>query len=637
MKNKKIGFLFIAMIAVLAAIAYAAFTPVFIEDTYPDNQTYWILGGAINDNITFRVNSSCTPDCNISNATLFHNVTGTWAGNTTNISRSNASGQGNHTFNPGALSLDVSDGMQFWWYARVCNNNSNGNDGNCTFTGNHTIFVESAPTIVLTPSNGSVTNRIVNITIKATNPTNPISIFYNCQLYTNESNGTWGSRGGTLNVMNSSNYSFTRTFPDGNITKWNVFCYESTNQNVGGWAPKNQTINIDTSSISIAVAYPNERYSNDNTTQFNFTPTSGQLSNCMLWLNATGPNATTTAMTSGSAYNIFNNSLPEGDHLVTFGCNTTAGVSTNLTPYTITVDKSIPGVSSWKNFTIDSCESVGLNITSNETLDSSTLYYGLHHAAWSSTSSDAHNGTSTDLSRIHNMTVYPYYSQNFTMNITMTDLAGNGNTEIVVVNKTAPVGVCKGYSGTNNTWSLYTIHNNINMTDLEAQILVSDYIYVYNETSQSFIFKTNGTGTNGAYMNRAGDVVWISAATNGTWVRNEAQNDYVKNLSHYTTAALDNNYVGITLARTMLNLSVGYFRNASGGNQSTNSSFMWHYEYFSAWNNSGKTWLSHTFNASFENTTLVGYSSNNSVDAIWTASAYNVTINSTLGYVNGTW
>ena len=161
---------------------------------------------------------------------------------------------------------------------------------------------------------------------------------------------------------------------------------------------------------------------------------------------------------------------------------------------------------------------------------------------------------------------------------------------------------------------------------------VVEYIYDWNETNQTWTFKVNGTATNENVTIKKGNAVWLYNSIDGIWYRNITLNYFLFNLTdghNYMSLAPYSNY-------TFGNVSFRSMRNSTGG--SKNMSYVFSFEDFASWNNTGKVWESYFYNFSWNNDTRIGKNANNSLDAIWIYSNNsNVTYNSSLDYIVGNW
>ncbi len=73
---KKINLIMMMFLIPLIAYLTYGLSGVFIE---PSDGAYWILGGTVNSNLTFKANCSPTATTgNITNYTYYSNATGTW-------------------------------------------------------------------------------------------------------------------------------------------------------------------------------------------------------------------------------------------------------------------------------------------------------------------------------------------------------------------------------------------------------------------------------------------------------------------------------------------------------------------------------------------------------------------------------
>ncbi len=615
--KKKLLIIIMALILVVGVLA--AFRPLTVELITPVNEAYWLIG---ENNLTFLVNSSPLTYFNVTNVTLYHNISGTWAANETNGTNGTNSSKVSRTFVNAQTTIypSLTDGTVFLWGASSTNNIDN-----TTFSiENRTVFVEQAPTLnSQLPATG--TNKSSNSVVLSLNlsSTSTPSEYFRCFLYTNQSganrtNGTWGIMPGVITVVNASITNYTHIFEDEVTALWNVQCFEGASTKIYKWG-ENLSVQVSSSTITVTLDNPSGNSVTNltsSTQQVNMTATSTMLDTCFVWINDT-ENVTNTTMTSGTSFNIVTlSSLSEANHKVTVGCNDSAGRYVNATSLVIRIDTTFPTLSNVTNYTIESCTKWGVNFTASEVLSSSSVHYGR-----TSPTGTTNTNTMKMASRIHNITFSPYDEGEFQLNITLTDIAGNINNTILR-NYTMPFGLCSNLS-------LVSIYKAQNLSDLEESITYSDFIFYFNETSQSFLTKTNGTSTNAGFDLVQGDVVWISTSTDRTWFRNNTPVEVVKNV------AINNSYVGLIGLHTFYGLSNTTFANATGNKTISSQPFT--VDFFASWNNSGKNWESHTDNTTWNNDTRLGRFSNTSLDALWVSSNFTITVNFTANYVTGNW
>ena len=603
---------------ILSYAVYAAFNPIYIVLQEPEDETYWIIG---EDNLTFSAYCAAFTNNNLSNGTLWTNISGTWSANYTNATVNGTAGSSmNYIFGPNITRLytELTDDYHFIWNVRCEDNESNSSFASA----NRTIYMEKEPNVTTQdPATGNISiiaSVPLGLTIEGDGD------YYKCHLYTNRSgtNRTNGSfeEVAFWTVLNDTNYNYSYTFDDGNVTLWNVKCYEGTSTKIYGWAT-NQTVQVATETLTVTLDYPSDGYvTNGTELQVNMTATSSILDRCFMWSNGTGENFTDTSPVSGEEFTIGNFNGTHGNaYAITVGCNTTeSGITTiNATTINFIVDVAGPGWTTFNNLTIENCTKLGVNLTANESLDSSTLYYRKHGTTTWSTDTYTTNGTY----RLHNITFDQDTEQIYEYNLTMTDLAGNVNASSGLSNLTTPLGVCTG-------WSLYSLWNDRTFGNLETDIIVTDYIYYWNQSNQSWVFKLNGTATNENITLFPGGAVWLYSSIDGLWYRDTTSTHFEYNISNghnYMGLAPYNNY-------TFGNVSFRSMRNDTAGLKIDAYTFL--FEDFASWNNTGKNWESYFYNFTWNNVTRIGKNANNSLDAIWIYSpTYNLTYNSSNDYI----
>ncbi len=608
----------------LAYAVYASFDdPVYVVLQEPNDSTYWIIG---EDNLTFISYCAAFTNNNISNGTLWTNISGTWAANYTNATANYTAGSSAYyRFRPQDTVLDtnLTDDISFAWNVRCEDNESNASWGEF----NRTIYMEKEPNVTTqTPATGNVsisTSIPISLTIEGDGD------YYRCYLYTNRS-GSNHSDGEFeqvtyWTVVNNTGYTYSYNFDSGNVTLWNVKCYEGTSNKIYGWAT-NQTVQIATDTLIVELNYPLGGYiTNATMLQVNMTATSSILDQCFMWsngswANGTNINYTYTTPTSGTEFTVGSFNGTHGNaYAITIGCNTTeSGITTiNATTLNFIVDLSGPGWDTFNNHTIENCTKLGIDLTANESLDSSTLYYRKHGTTTWSTDTYTTNGTD----RLHNITFDQETEQIYEYNLSMTDLAGNVNSSSGLSNLTTPLGVCTG-------WSLYSLWNDRTLGDLETDIIVTDYIYYWNQSNQSWVYKLNGTAAKENITLWAGNAVWLYTSMDGLWYRDTTATHFEYNISN------GHNYMGLSpyTNYTFGNVSFRSMRNDTGGLNLSLYDFL--FEDFASWNNTGKEWESYFYNFSWNNNTQIGKNTSNGLDAIWIYSpTYNLTYNSSMDYI----
>ena len=197
-KTKLISSMIFLMI-LLSVLVYAATTTNLDK---PEDDFYLIKGGAIMGNLTFNGTGIPTPVTgNISNMTLYTNISGTWQQNYSNNSGGVVAAAKNTLFttlDTTIYSGDLADGLVFTWNIRSANLTGDFDSWGV----NRTVYVEDAPiiTLVVPADNAVISDNTVPIVFNVTGD----SDVYTCAFYTNDT-GTWQEESGGIQEDKNSN------------------------------------------------------------------------------------------------------------------------------------------------------------------------------------------------------------------------------------------------------------------------------------------------------------------------------------------------------------------------------------------------------------------------------------------------
>ena len=150
------------------------------------------------------------------------------------------------------------------------------------------------------------------------------------------------------------------------------------------------------------------------------------------------------------------------------------------------------------------------------------------------------------------------------------------------------------------------------------------------------MYYSSGTTTYAANTMGIGDAVFLYDSTNNTYWRTDTNRE--SGISYQMNITSGHNFFGLYDEFSFGNLSDYNFRNASGGNVTTQG-YEFQINYYNSYNNSNQQWVSHIYSWSFNNATQLG-TYENGLDALHVYSEYNVTINISApqtGYVTGNW
>ena len=115
------------MLFITILLAMVIYANVVAEQISPEDEFYGIKGGNVDtDNITFIINGTpSSVDANITNITIWTNISGTWKANYTNDTSGTAGEKVNRIFPLTDTSIfNLSNGLRYVWGAQVCDNKS---------------------------------------------------------------------------------------------------------------------------------------------------------------------------------------------------------------------------------------------------------------------------------------------------------------------------------------------------------------------------------------------------------------------------------------------------------------------------------------------------------------------------------
>ena len=612
--NMIIGLLFTVLVSLIASA--------FVTVNYysPDDGAYWIVGGTVNDNRSFYANVTGNATYGPTNATLWTNVSGTWAATTLNTTAGALGSTVNYHFHP-SEALTISNGVNFLWNVYGCMNLSTSLV--CDWAGsNRTMYVEDSPTVnLIRPTDGAVlNNNTVEITYNVTGDGDD----YNCYLYSNESSSTMSTLEGTNNnVPNSTNKGTQMVLVEGTYV-YNIKCEEEGNSNIYSYATSNYTIYVASSAPSISINSPADNiYRNTANIVANITVTGQHLDVCSLYINGTLNVTNTSAITSGTAFTMTAASLADQHYAWNVSCKTTSSLKTYTDERTIMIDTSYPAFSGLMNGSFsDNCTAFRLIVNASEDVNVSVKYgftsYDRTYANYN-TSFGSIEGVPVNFGTKYDTAIYA--------NITICDRAGNCNlSDYPEKTLTSPVPICSGWS----IWSVPDNNRNFSQIYSDANL---DYLYYWNATAQGWIYYSSASTTTAQVGLEIGDAIHTYSSDSTTWFRNNSGT-----LAYKVNVSEGHNYLPLYDSYKFGNLSEVQFKNISSGNIINNNQF--NITYFSSYNNTAQSWVSHIAGWSLMNETLLGrWTTVTGMDTIWIYSDYNISVNITSsdGYVYGNW
>lgn len=620
--KKKTIFITLMVLALMAFLVYA-FDPMYIEFVSPPDDNYWSLN---QDNISFIANCSALPDNLVSDIIIYANNSGTYSAIVNDSTGGAAGVEVQASFTAAELNLSgLGEGETFEW-AIYCI--GNGSHGNRTWSANRTVYVGNGPTFnTQTPSGAEGASLEQNITLNVSDTAG--TDFFNCDMYTNRSgtnrsDSSWEVED-SLFIANNTETSIKYFFDDGYVTKWNVKCSRHPLGNYYRWGT-NRTFEPNATALNVSFNdIVDGDYVNHANYSINFTPKSDFLSQCWLYQNGT-LNDTMLAPTNAAKNTFYWHSADVNYTDIVVMCNDTLNNFVNSSTVSLTKDTGIPRLTSKANYSIFSCTKFGINFTAAEACTSSSVFYGLGTVDSTWTNSE----TADSNQRYHNFTFGYYTDLQFTINISLTDLAGNTNNTVATFSQTSPVGLCAG-------WSLYSYTQRDNMTYIESAAPVTEYIYLWNASTNAWNYKANGSGTNKEL--NAGDAIFIYSTLNGNWYRNYSYSaTFSRNLDNGSNylGLLDNYTFGEWATISMKNgttTTSGNITNSTAGG----GRLQFRIENFAVWNNTAKRWVNKFLGYSIENTTRIGEYANNSLDSMWLWSDHHVTYNSGNNKIVANW
>lgn len=588
-----------------------------VEQTYPNDDFYYLRN--LNPFIHFIANATPSTVGNISNFTLYTNISGSWTRNFTYRTNMRFNTEVEKMFNSSDTSINAStfgDNFVFIWNVLACDNLSS---TNCTWGVNKTVYVENAPTITQTsPATGAKykTNDITfNITIYGDDSK------FICYLYSNDT-GTFRQDGSFEEFVNNTATLFSREILD-STSYWNMYCFENVKRNVIRWGT-NYTITTDTVLPIISIISPEDNaYSNGNFSTgassgtINLTVTETNDDACLLYINST-INQTKTYTTDNFLIKFNASDNPYGWFV---SCNDSAGNVANTTSRLLTIDILKPSISQLWNYSTSSCTYFTQEFNFTEASNISYIFT-LDNTSFTNVSISSYSVNQTP-----NLTFNNNYEKPYFYNATYCDRAGNCRVlaPTTLMQIVTPIPLCTGWS----IWSIYDARINLSKIALASG---ADYISFFNKSDQTFITYSDADTTYGNFNVSIGNAVWFYESTNSTYFRNiTGTPSYLYNVS------MGHNFLPLYTSYNFWNLTYAQFKNFSGGNI-TPQGKAFNVEYFSSYNNSIHTWVSTIAGWAYNNLTHLGVNPKDGLDTLWFYSWYNISLNMTTnGQVYGNW
>lgn len=617
-----------------------ALSTLTINSPSPDDGVYSIRGSL---NFSFAAQASPPAGWNISSFDFFTNATGTWSRNETNIPLAATVGTTVFSNFSNLSRYNLPDGTRIVW-AFGANQTLNDTSGDGTlskyvFTPNRTIKIEYPPNItILNPvtSNWSKTRQVsINFSISSNYTSSPN---YDCVLFSNET-GIWTSHSGGFAGKNGTNV-LSATFQEKTSINYAFRCAENAEQNAVNFSINN-TINIDTINPTVTTTVTNGTIFNQSI-RITFTPTDANLDAVIIRsnFNSTGygsffNNYTNTSPVSGEAHTVEFDGIIDGNFNFSIFVNDSSGRTFQTANFTVIVDMTRPRIINIQNFTVDGyCDRINLTWDTNESTNF-TILIGTN----SENMSTSYSNSSKQFNNSYILNFGLEGERTFFFNITSCDAANNCNNS-AQYQFIVPARVCTG-------WNYYSIYDAaINFSTLQNQS-GADLLYVWNSTRQSWVFMTNGLSTSiNTIVGKTTHyhAILLFENTNSTWRRNLTNPGYYE----YNITAGDN-FVSIPTDYTFGNLTESFMNasriypstigNITGDNNVPLDSIYgpWNITNFAGFNNSNQKWVSHLFNFTWANLTVLSPTpATSKIEVTWFYSDYNVTWNGTEVYGNWT-
>ncbi|MAF50793.1 MAG: hypothetical protein CMH64_01750 [Nanoarchaeota archaeon] len=601
-----------------------------IVTTSPADNTYSMNG---ND-----IDVVCTADpsanWNITTVSLMTNIGGDWKANSTHTPSPDSAVESaqvvaNFTIN-GFDNASIADGTDLLYscYASQETSELSETQTSNTASTNRTLNVEYPPTTTL---NGPTTDswsatRVVNLSW-TTSTTFDSGTTILTRVWTNES-GVWAVRTGTIEVTNNTQYDHNYNFDELTDIRWAIEAIQYSDSSVRNTSD-NRTIKISATTPTITISTGNLNTS-DTTPTITGTLGGANLETFVVYTNSSSNGAWIANNTNESVVagvtNLFNNTaFADGVYKYGVTVNNSGGTSVESTNYSLIIDTTMPTISAVTNVSVaDKCDQRAITFTSSE-ITNATLTYD--------TDTDVSDGTvvsSATLTTSHSLVLDFDYNGEVTyyFNITTEDSAGNNNQTHGQTTYLTPARVCTG-------WNQYAVYDSfINLSDIQNQS-GADLVYFWNATNQNWVYMTAGLGTNDEVIvgkKTAYQIVHLYENTNSTWYRNIT--DY--GVYDYNVSSV-NNFVSVPTDFTFGNLTQS-FMNASILDaiyyhpSTTTDDLTFNITLFAGWNNSLQDYVSHIYNFTWSNSTLLEpcpnrVNTDTCMEAVWVASNFNVTWN----------
>ncbi len=623
-----------------------------VVTTSPDAGAYDLDG----TNISVVCTTSPTSGWNITSVDLLTNIGGGWTVNQTHTVTDpdlSSTVVGNFTINQNTnTSLAEGDYLFGCRASQTQHDHYKSADGgvNPSKTGasaNQTFVVQYPPsvTLLLPPDQNWSQNRRVNLSYNV-NTSFDSETQIRTRIWTNES-GEWLPGTGTIFATNGTTHSHEYIFLESTNIIWGVEAIQQNDGNVFNFSV-NRTIRIDSTDPVVSISSPADSSTNNGTLVVSWTASDINLDSTSIFVGGgidtdTYENANFTNMSvnpSVTSYtHVLNTSFADGVYNFSVEANDSSGRIIRTENITFIVDTTSPNSSNVGNFSVvGPCSQRKINWSTNESTN---------HTFSIDTDTEVADGTifenssfSTEHSILFdfglNAEVLHYF------NLTVCDVAGNCNTSGQKTFDT-PARVCGG-------WNQYGIYYATTLGEIMDNS-GADLVYVWNQTSQNWIFVTSGLSTNTGTDVGTGTgivVAHLFENTNSTWVRNSSVTDGTVSQYNINISSV-NNFIAIPRTYNFGNLSESFTNGSAkdGGagvefpSTDETGTFIWNISAFAGWNQSKQGYVNHIYNFTWANSTVIEPCHKRTenptcMEVVWVASSFNVSWNNTAVYANWT-
>ncbi len=449
---------------------------------------------------------------------------------------------------------------------------------------------------------------------------------FETRIWTNES-GEFLPRTGAIIINNNSGTFLDYLFDEKSDILWGIQASQQDNPAVFNFSI-NRTIRIDATNPTLSINTDSFQRA---TVTVVYTPVDANIDATQVFSNISGSFAedytnASTELKSGEVITLTFTDIVDGVYVFNVTVNDSSKRNILSGDNSLIVDTAPPIVTNLGNISAGVCDARRLNWTTNE---------AANFTVFIDTDSENTNGdiltNSTKLAGGHS-TVFNYDFDSeirHFINITACDAAGNCNSSGQSTFDT-PANVCAG-------WSQYSVYDAAISLDTLQNQSGADLVYFWNATNQDWVFLAAGLSTNANVeigWRTPYHVVHLFENTFSTWFRNTTNNGiYSYNVT------VGSNWISIPEDYTFGNLTESFMNGtvqfpSQIGNGSAATTVVFNITNFAGYNNTLQDYVSHIFNFTQVNTTLLEpcpnrVTSDTCLEAVWVGSAFNLTWNGT--------